>query len=354
MERRITTQDISWFLDTYKNNQLDLTPPYQRRSVWTRKDKLFYLDTIFKGYPCPAIFLHKDLDADSGKTTYHVVDGKQRLETILDYAQNKLSMPKDHNDAELLGNKFKDLSTVYKKKFWNYVISVDQLDIIEESVVDEVFDRLNRNSRKLERQELRHAKYDGWFINFAEDQSTEAEWKELNIATPTRAKRMKDVQFLSELIIVAIEGVCKGFSQDEIDQYTAYYDLPEEDKPDFIIADFESSFEAVRKFLLAADKHNGCVSEFAKNFMHFYSLWCVAVQVHENMKPDCFSVKYHEFMTAYKSIKPKDKDDTNTGIEVSVKDESIHSIYASNSVGANTEYPQRKARHDSLIQAFSI
>ena len=350
MERRITTQDISWFLDIFKNKQLDLTPPYQRRSVWTRKDKLFYLDTIFKGYPCPAIFLHKDLDPDTGITTYHVVDGKQRLETILDFAQNKLSMPKDHHDGELLGNKFKDLSTDYKKKFWNYVISVDQLDIIEESVVDEVFDRLNRNSRKLERQELRHAKYDGWFINYAEDQSTEAEWKKLNVATQTRAKRMKDVQFLSELIIVAIEDSCKGFSQDEIDVYTAYFDLPEEDKPDFIVADFEVKFKTIRDFLLAVENINGCVSEFAKNFMHFYSLWCVAVEVHERFTPEVFAVKYSEFMNQYKNIKLKGNDSGDT--EEKETDESIHFIYASNSVGANTEYPQRKARHDSLIKAF--
>jgi hypothetical protein len=47
MQRRPTTQDISWFLDLYKNGQLDLDPPYQRRSVWSRKHRRFFLDTIF-------------------------------------------------------------------------------------------------------------------------------------------------------------------------------------------------------------------------------------------------------------------------------------------------------------------
>jgi hypothetical protein len=38
MKRRPTTQDISWLLDLARNKQLDLDPPYQRRSVWTNKD----------------------------------------------------------------------------------------------------------------------------------------------------------------------------------------------------------------------------------------------------------------------------------------------------------------------------
>jgi hypothetical protein len=56
MKRRPTTQDITWFLDLDRNKQLDLDPPHQRRSVWTRKDKQFFLDTIFRDFPSPAIF----------------------------------------------------------------------------------------------------------------------------------------------------------------------------------------------------------------------------------------------------------------------------------------------------------
>ena len=62
MDRRPTTQDITWLLDLERNSQLDLDPPYQRRSVWTRK-----------------VFLHKSM-TDDGAATYHVVDGKQRLQ----------------------------------------------------------------------------------------------------------------------------------------------------------------------------------------------------------------------------------------------------------------------------------
>ena len=93
MYRRPSTQDISWFLDLFDRKQLDLEPPYQRKSVWSPKDKKFFIDTIFRNYPSPAIFLHKSIN-DQGQSLYHVVDGKQRLSTIIDFVQDKIKIDK--------------------------------------------------------------------------------------------------------------------------------------------------------------------------------------------------------------------------------------------------------------------
>src|SRR5437870_1007911 len=98
MQRRPSTQDLTWLLDLHQNRQLDLEPPYQRRSVWTRKDKQFFLDTIFRNFPSPAIFLHKTVD-EGGKATYHVVDGKQRTQTILDFVNDRVRMANDFGDV---------------------------------------------------------------------------------------------------------------------------------------------------------------------------------------------------------------------------------------------------------------
>src|SRR5271154_5285634 len=105
MQRRPSTQDLTWLLDLHQNRQLDLNPPYQRRSVWTVKDKQFFLDTIFRNYPSPAIFLHKTI-SEAGKATYHVVDGKQRTQTILDFVTNKLRIASNYGDTRLDGKKW--------------------------------------------------------------------------------------------------------------------------------------------------------------------------------------------------------------------------------------------------------
>ena len=196
MERRPTTQDLTWLIDLHHNNQLDTDPPYQRRSVWTRSDKQYFLDTIFRNYPSPAIFLHKTID-DSGRSTYHVVDGKQRTQTILDFVEDRLRLSRTFGDARIDGKLWSQLQgeTELKRTFWNYQITVEMIDVNDGSVVNEVFDRLNRNARKLTRQELRHAKYDGWLITEAETESQRDEWIALGVATRARARRMVDVQF---------------------------------------------------------------------------------------------------------------------------------------------------------------
>ena len=100
MSRILTQQDISWFVDMRNKGQLDLDPPYQRRSVWSPGDKQFFVDTILNNYPAPPIFLHKTID-DLGHATYHVVDGKQRLQTILEFTENKVPIPNDFSDVNL-------------------------------------------------------------------------------------------------------------------------------------------------------------------------------------------------------------------------------------------------------------
>lgn len=223
MSRRPTTQDISWFLDLRRNEQLDLDPPYQRRSVWTLKDRKFFLDTIFRGYPSPAIYLHKVME--DGKAIYHVVDGKQRLETIIRFINNLIAIDNNYGDIRLNGKKWKDLENVPElaRIFWDYVIPVEFINVASGSeFVNEVFDRLNRNSRKLVEQELRHAKYDGWFASFVEREADEPDWKDLKVVTAARVRRMKDTQFLSELLMVVISNGVIGFDQDVIDNFLYY------------------------------------------------------------------------------------------------------------------------------------
>jgi len=340
MKRRPTNQDLTWFLDQKDNNQLDLSPSYQRRSVWTRKDRIYFIDTVFNGYPCPAIFLHKTLDAQ-GRATYHVVDGKQRLETIFLFVENKISLAKDNSNSDLAGKKFKDLDTNYKQKFWDYVFTVEMLDSVEQSLIDEVFERLNRNSRKLERQELRHAKYDGWLINFLEQETESSIWKDLGIATSSRAKRMKDVQFLSELALILSTGEINSFDQDQLDQFYADYDNPDEDLPDFNEEAFTNSFWGVRDFIVDMNEHNNCVNDHAKSFMHFYTLWSVvALNFIEISTPNEIADKYLAFMEDYNKYRDNQHDITDTRLKK----------YIDYSVGANTEHSHRLARYEALVE----
>ena len=353
MYRRVTTQDISWFLDLYRNKQLDLNPPFQRRSVWSAKDRKFFLDTIFRGFPSPSIFLDKSVV--DGKTKYSVVDGKQRLETIIKFVNNNLFIDRKYGNIRLDNKKWKHLQSEedidLRKAFWDYVIPVEFINVTETgATVNDVFDRLNRNSRKLVDQELRHAKYDGWFITFVENESENSDWKDLKITTTARAKRMKDVQFLSELlIIILMKDVC-GFNQENIDYYYATFDdLNEDDSEhDFSEDDIGTIFSLTKTYLRDCEREHEIITKYAKDFKNFYSLWAVVSLNSNRLLPiDEFALKYSNFMNDVEKFK------NDKFLEKFSKRENITELqtnyrYHIANSGASTEEPQRKERHEIL------
>jgi hypothetical protein len=355
MNRRPTTQDITWLLDLARNQQLDLSPAYQRKSIWTPKDRQFFLDTIFRDYPSPAIFLHKTVSGE-GKSMYHVVDGKQRLETILAFVNNKIRISKTFGDTRLDGKKWQALDSEpsLKHQFWNYQVSVEMVDTIDGSVVNEVFDRLNRNSRRLTSQELRHAKYDGWLISTVEAEAEKEEWKKLGVVTTARAKRMADTQFISELLLVILGGKITGFDQDGLDQAYADYDDPQETVFDFSEEETISSLENVKAFLLEMETTNHAVSGYAKNFNHFYTLWCV-IALNPTLAKDSAAVagRYEAFMQSVESVANSGYqailDAAGEGIPAGTRGDILYYEY---SRGASTDFKPRQERYNALLQAI--
>ncbi len=352
MNRRPSTQDITWLLDLSNNKQLDLDPPYQRRSVWTLKDRRFFLDTIFRNYPSPSIFLHKTIN-DAGKATYHVVDGKQRLETILNFVGDKIRLANDYGDTQLDGKKWSELAdSSLKQRFWNYQITVDQLDfdISDTAVVNLVFDRLNRNSSKLTAQELRHAKYDGWFIKKAESESLLEEWLTLGVVTKARTKRMLDCQFISELMLVLLEKKLSGFDQGLLDELYAKYDDPDESVPEFDESKFQEDFERIKNTLIQIEHCGGSITKHAKGVGHFYTLWG-AIALSDNLPlPSELSARYSNFMTKVEALASPD----NSVIHSDDPAYSDPAIYFNNSRGASTDFAPRVARYDALRRALGL
>lgn len=354
VDRRVTTQDITWFLDLYRNGQLDLDPPYQRRSVWSPKDRRFFLDTIFRGYPSPPIFLHKRIEGE--KAIYSVVDGKQRLETILQFAvHNKIAIDKNYGDTRLAGKKWKAISKDEKlaRAFWDYVLPVEFTNIIDDTnLVNEVFDRLNRNSRRLTEQELRHARYEGWFITFVEREAESPAWEKLGVVTKARAKRMQDVQFLSELLIVVIKGDVGGFDQNELWEYCAKYDNPSDLEISLDEEQVKRRFEETKEYLLQLEHEASGVSKCAPDVGNFYSLWAVLALNYDRL-PNMseFADRYLSFMERVNKYKDKEYfDKVIRGDEKPA--ESLSFKYYQNTIGARTEQPQRQARNEVLMKVL--
>ncbi|MEP2237129.1 MAG: DUF262 domain-containing protein [Maribacter sp.] len=356
MKRQPSVQDVSWFIDLANRDQLDLNPPYQRRSVWTASDRKFFLDTIFRNYPCPPIFIHKTID-DNGLATYHIVDGKQRLETILLFAQNKIAIDKDYGDDRLNGLRFKKIDSEMKKIFWNYNVPVDFMDI-EGLDINEVFDRVNRNSRNLERQELRHARYNGWFIKEMEGEADDDEfWELIKVTNKTKAKRMKNVQLVSELLLILVKKQIHGFSQDYLDENYAYYDSIEGEDGEFLIdvEKYNEQKKQVKDFVRLMEGHNQCITEKSKTNYNLYTLFAFLIlEGTEGLDATVIASKYSDFMDLIDVFRQADNPEelfTTQEKKPEFWDEAF--TYYSATRGANTDLPQREDRFVALKTVLS-
>lgn len=358
MQRRPTTQDITWILDLHRNNQLDLDPPYQRRSVWTKKDKQFFLDTIFRNFPSPAIFLHKTV-SDDGKATYHVVDGKQRTQTILDFVEDKIKISCDFGDIRLNGKKWSDLKreSDLKQILWNYQIAVEMIDFPEGTfVVKEIFDRLNRNSRKLTPQELRHARFDGWLISQVDSESNNMDWRTLGITTQSRQKRMLDSQFISELLLVILEKNIIGFDQDHLDNMYAKYDDIQDIDGQLQVneEEFNLLLKKTKQYLLDVENINNSITNFASSFANFYTVWSI-IALNDNLpNQDVFAKKYLSFMQLVEKLSKHDSFEKIILDSAITNTEEYNSanLYLTNTKGASTDQKPREIRYEELRKAI--
>ena len=285
MNRRQNFQTISWFNDFFTRGLLELNPPYQRRSVWTQSFRDYFIDTILLEYPAPTIFLYEEI-TEEGITKFNVVDGKQRLSTIFDFVQGIFPVSNEAILSEYRGKYFQDLPTDAKTKFWSYTFSVEYLPTKDETIINNVFDRINRNVAKLTSQELRHAKYGGEFIVAVED-STLWMFEELPQYFPQIAKKsvsqMKDVEFISQ-ILLRLESEPKGYDTDELDEAFGSRDECWEKKEE-VTERFKGAIRII-KDVIKNDKENIITRSRFKNQADFYTLiGAIDSLVQENSLP---------------------------------------------------------------------
>ncbi len=311
MSRRHNFQTISWFYDIAQRDLLDLNPPYQRRSVWNQEFKDYFVDTVLLNYPAPAIFLFEDISAD-GRSVYHVVDGKQRLTTLLEFIRGDFPVRDRSNIATARGKYFQNLDDALKKQVWSYQFLVEYVPTDDEEIINGIFDRINRNVAKLTQQELRHARLDGEFISAAEDQAQwMAEILPANVprfATQSK-KQMKDVEFVAILLLLIEEGP-KGYSQELLDEAFSSRDSDWDLKHE-IIAHFQRAIVALLEIINSSQEPKDMAASRLRNQADFYSLFGAVhslLQEGKLVPPTLASTRLLEFLSRVDNELERQKD----------------------------------------------
>ncbi|MGH7381379.1 MAG: GmrSD restriction endonuclease domain-containing protein [Candidatus Methylomirabilales bacterium] len=234
-------QIISWFQEHYKAGRLQLRPPFQRKPVWT-KQRSFLIESILMDIPIPEVYVHVTPTED-GTEHYGVVDGQQRLRTILQF----IGIERDGDQGEVNNNlfglealpegsihkdkTFADVTPEERKRFFQYEICVRFLYTDDLKVVEDVFKRLNKFTLPLKPQELRNATFHGAFAKLSERLADDEYWAVNRIVSPAAIRRMADIEMMSELLIGLLHGP-QGGSAKIIDEYYEQFERYEDEFPE--------------------------------------------------------------------------------------------------------------------------
>jgi Protein of unknown function DUF262 len=187
---------------TRKN--IDMNPRFQRRDAWGKGKKSRFIESIIVGLPIPQIVLAERKE----RGRYIVIDGKQRLLSLMQYTgnaegpNNKFGLSGLDVRTDLSRKKFAHLDSDPGREadlnaFNNCTIrAVVIRNWPNTAFLHLVFLRLNTGTVKLSPQELRQALFPGNFSDFVDDWTVDHSEVQTLLGRTSPDPRMRDVELL--------------------------------------------------------------------------------------------------------------------------------------------------------------
>jgi hypothetical protein len=278
MKFDVDSYAITWFKDRYTEETLDIKPPYQRRPVWGLRQKAKLIESILLKLPIPELFIDEST-TDEGETSFAIIDGQQRTRAVLqflgldrdpiDEEYNNFALETLGNDSPFRDKTFKDLTSAERKEFFSYKFSVRTLYNPSDIEVRDTFKRINEYLTKLNDQELRNATYSGRFVTLVGECADNPFWTENKLFKPSHIRRMKDLQYVSDLLIGVAYGPQSGSGRG-IDEYYSLYEEYDDEIPEEtdILSRYDYALKSIRKLFPDFTE----AGRF-KNLTDFYSLF---------------------------------------------------------------------------------
>ena len=156
------SESIQTIVTRLKDKEIYI-PDYQRDAdQWDERKKSLFIESLLNNLTIPGFFLCEDNNGD-----FEVIDGQQRLTTILDFAEDRLEISKDQSidylfpvAVQYCGKKYSQLSRDLQKIFKAYPLTIIYLPkSMSLGIKLEVFRRINEGGTPLTGQDIRLAYY---------------------------------------------------------------------------------------------------------------------------------------------------------------------------------------------------
>ena len=204
-QRMYSILDITRLLDS---KELSIQPKYQRRrTAWPVNAKTALMDTILNNFPLPPIYLRDYVDSN-GKRKKEIIDGQQRISTIVEFYKNEFALSRNIYNEDFSGYVFKDLPSEEQIMIEDFEVSFISIKGASDGDIVSIFSRLNSFSLPLNSQEKLNSVYAGEIKTVIYELASEYNtfWVSFNILTPAVIARMGDALLVSEILYTILYG----------------------------------------------------------------------------------------------------------------------------------------------------
>lgn len=263
MDTSASNRRLRVLLTGIRTGELIPRPDFQRRLVWTNKDKCLFVQTVLDGLPFPEIYIAAGkVDAKTGEGSEVLVDGQQRITTLHQYFTDSpdLKIPKHIP-------RYSELGEQKQIEFLEYKVVVRDLGALPLEQIKEVFQRINSTSYGLNAMELNNSRYGGTFKQLAEWMAQQSVFERMRIFSAADIRRMNDIRFCLGML-ASIMGAY--FNRDnELENYLSKYDeyIPNEDA---VREKIEKTLNAIDLMNFTSDSRPAKKADFFTLFVELY------------------------------------------------------------------------------------
>lgn len=176
-----------------------LDPNYQRQEVWKPERKSKLIESFMMNIPVPPVFLYEVRYAN-----YEVVDGRQRISTLLSFYKDGFRLTGMEIFNELDGLTYSELPEEFKERLDRRFLSA--IILLKDSTNSStrelelkqfIFERLNTGGELLEAQEIRSALYsESRFNHLIKELCLNKDFQSLYPMSDNDKKRMLDQEMI--------------------------------------------------------------------------------------------------------------------------------------------------------------
>ncbi len=278
-------------LTALSDSTLDPRPDFQRRLVWSNKDRVNFIRTVLDGYPFPEIYIAAgSVDSETGEGTELLVDGQQRMTTLHQYFQGSADIK-----LGTLVPPYKALTEEQKIAFLEYEVVVRDLGQMDIRDIKVIFQKINSTNYGLNTMEVRNARFGGAFKSFCDDLATNAFFNEYRIFSANEVRRMQDTRYCIVLVATMLSAYLNRDNGIE-DFLTRYND--EFPKGEEILSRLEETFTFTKGLGLSPDSR---LFKKADLFTFLVEYSKLPVEAKQDLSRTKLATALHEFYTKVES-----------------------------------------------------